>query len=121
MPVLAFLNAMPVLAVRDLVAAMGFYRDVFGFSPYVRELPRYAQVGRDGVEIGLTQDPENAGRDCCQLQVQGIDELYAYCVANARIIKPLSEREFGFRDFVIEDPDGNRLTIGECLEPMDAA
>ena len=35
--------------------------------------------------------------------------------ANVRIVKGIRDAEYGIRDFVIADPDGNRLDIGQQL------
>ncbi|WP_347093609.1 VOC family protein [Sphingomonas parapaucimobilis] len=40
--------------------------------------------------------------------------LYDHCEAQgARIIKRLADKDYGQRAFVLADPDGNRIDIGE--------
>ncbi|MGZ3443490.1 MAG: VOC family protein, partial [Polyangia bacterium] len=47
----------------------------------------------------------------------GVDELYRRCEAaeGARIIKRLRDAPWGLRTFVVADPDGNRIDIGQRL------
>jgi hypothetical protein len=44
------------------------------------------------------------------------DLLYDHLVANgARIIKGLRDADYGLRNFVFADPDGNRIDVGQEL------
>ena len=44
----------------------------------------------------------------------GVDELHARCeAAGATFVSPLTTQPWGMRDFVVADPDGNRIAIGE--------
>ena len=49
--------------------------------------------------------------------VNDVASLYAICrAADARIIKPMADKDYGQRAFVFCDPDGNRIDIGEELD-----
>ncbi len=42
--------------------------------------------------------------------------LYDFCSRRGvRIVKSLRDQAYGLRDFVIADPDGNRIDIGQLL------
>lgn len=48
--------------------------------------------------------------------VDDVDRLHAACVQHgARIIKRLKDQDYGLRAFVFEDPDGNRIDVGQPL------
>lgn len=46
--------------------------------------------------------------------VRDIDAFHAICeAAGVRIIKALKDKDYGQRAFVLADPDGNRIDVGE--------
>jgi catechol 2,3-dioxygenase-like lactoylglutathione lyase family enzyme len=48
--------------------------------------------------------------------VDDADGLHAICeAAGVRIIKSLTDKDFGLRAFVFADPDGNRIDVGERI------
>jgi predicted enzyme related to lactoylglutathione lyase len=48
------------------------------------------------------------------LFVDDVDALHRACVAaKVAIIKALADKDYGMRAFVIADPDGNRIDIGQ--------
>lgn len=88
----------PSLFVRDLERAMRFWHDLFGMDKTF--------------ENGDVAAPENV----MHMIVEGADELYRRCQAGgATIVKPLRDAPWGLRTFVVADPDGNRIDIGQRL------
>ena len=112
----------PQFLVDDLEGAIAYYRDALGFDfgePYGGF---YAIGRRDGLELHLKEAPKNEAerrhrRENEHLDayagVDGIEAFYECCRANgARIVKPLSERPWGTKDFYVEDPDGYVVAFG---------
>jgi catechol 2,3-dioxygenase-like lactoylglutathione lyase family enzyme len=45
-----------------------------------------------------------------------VDALHALCRQyGLRIIKSLQDKDYGLRAFVFEDPDGNRIDVGQPI------
>lgn len=112
-----FVNARPNLLVQDVSASVEFYTDMLGFEAVavMGEPPFFALLVNEGAEIALVQsdDPQASG---CYVYVTGVDELHADLVSDgAEITNPLTTQPWGNRDFVIEDPDGHQIAIGERL------
>ena len=117
-------TAIPQFLVTDLGAAIEFYASSLGFQcDFVYE-NFYASVSRDGASIHLKCAPkleaERAHRKAGEhldayLPVTGINELHAEFVDRGTpIIKPLTDRPWGARDFYVEDADGYILCFSEA-------
>ena len=51
------------------------------------------------------------------MMVEDIDALHAVIRARGlRIVKGLRDKDYGLRAFVFEDPDGNRIDVGEPMK-----
>lgn len=108
----------PVLMSRDVVASIRFYEQLgfvraFGGPP---ENARYAGVRRDGVELHLQwhdaaewEYPND--RPTYRFVVADVDGLYQEFRAAgiSENIKPVTETQWGTREFHVRDPDGNGL------------
>jgi catechol 2,3-dioxygenase-like lactoylglutathione lyase family enzyme len=73
---------------------------------------------RDGAELHLTLQPAHkaAKFNVAHLMVEDIDALHAICQWHGlRIIKGLQNKDYGLRAFVFEDPDGNRIDVGQSI------
>ncbi|HEX6837707.1 MAG TPA: glyoxalase superfamily protein [Polyangia bacterium] len=111
----------PMLFVRDIARAMRFYGDVFGLAKTFENGDPVAFVilKRDDAEVHLTRVPDHVGcaENVMHMIVHGVDELYRRCQAadGARIVKPLRDAPWGLRTFVVADPDGNCIDIGERI------
>jgi uncharacterized glyoxalase superfamily protein PhnB len=117
----------PLLSVRDVPASLAFYTEQLGFTHDGSTLP-----GKDGkpvfagVKHGETtvyldnteyadlppNTPLGVGVDLF-VGVEGdIDALYARLQAvNVTIVREMKEEFWGDKRFVIQDPDGYRLSI----------
>jgi predicted enzyme related to lactoylglutathione lyase len=112
----------PQLLVDDLQREIAFYRDVLGFTFGETWGGFYAIGRRDELEVHLKEAPKTVAdrqhrRDNEHLDayagVDGIDALYARCVAaGARIVRPLTPTAWGTRDFYLEDPEGYIIAFG---------
>jgi predicted enzyme related to lactoylglutathione lyase len=113
-----FLKSRTTLGVRDVPRSIAFYEKALGFEVGVTmgEPPNFAILGKDGVGLGLFQvaSPAVADFACCYVDVEGVEEAHRRCVeAGATIASPLTRHPWGNLDFVVKDPDGHQIAIGE--------
>lgn len=101
----------PVLRVRDADAAVAWYARL-GFARqwehrFAPDLPRYVSIARPGMEIHLSEHAGDARPGTLvYLYVDDVDALAAACGG-----VEVGSQDWG-RDFVVTDPDGNRIRIG---------
>jgi uncharacterized glyoxalase superfamily protein PhnB len=85
----------------------------FAADAVMGEPPNFALLRRDGAEIALVQQ-DGATHSGCYIYVTGVEALRDLCVAaGARVVYPLTLEPWGLLNFVIEDPDGHQIAIGE--------
>jgi predicted enzyme related to lactoylglutathione lyase len=73
---------------------------------------------KDRAEIHLTlkKDHVATDRNLAHLIVSDAAALYDHLVkSGTRIIKGLRDADYGLRQFVFSDPDGNRIDVGQEL------
>jgi catechol 2,3-dioxygenase-like lactoylglutathione lyase family enzyme len=107
----------PAFAVRDLDAMVDFYRRLLGFEArYKTDV--YAVLAGDDVQLHLypARDGFNPGQSSAYIFVQGVDAIYAKASELAKIVHPIADQSYGLRDFLMEDPEGNRVGIAQRLE-----
>lgn len=110
----------PMLPVTDIHKAHDFYVRVFGFR---KTFENGSPVGfmilkKDQAELHLTLQKNHpaASFNVAHLLVDDAAGLYAVCQKHGlRIIKGLKDKDYGLRAFVFEDPDGNRIDVGEPI------
>ena len=110
-----FLVARPNLHVWDIERSAAFYRGILGFETeaIVGGPPSFALLRRDGAEIALVQQ-DGATPTGCYIYVTDVEQLHEQCVAaGGRVTYPLTMEPWGLLNFVIEDPDGHQIAIGE--------
>jgi catechol 2,3-dioxygenase-like lactoylglutathione lyase family enzyme len=111
----------PQFLVDDIARSIAYYERLgFAFGEPWNGI--YAIGTRDGLELHLKVAPKNRAerqhrREHEHLDaaagVDGIEEFYAQCVANAvTILRPLAATAWGTKDFYIEDPDGYIIAFG---------
>ena len=119
-----FNSVMPSVAVRDMEASIRFYREQLGFECIFTngEPTAFALLKRDGVEIGLCAPVLGGqpGKNNCYIKLNGIDLYYAEIQAKGVPVRhPLRVEEYGMKEFMIEDPDGNTVNFGEVVGLQD--
>ena len=113
----------PILRIFDEAKAREFYIDFLGFKldwehRFEPGFPLFAQLTRDGQTIFLT---EHSG-DCevggaVYFIVDDVDSLYrAFSAANVPIEQPPHDTDWGSREMLLRDPDGNRLRFATHLD-----
>jgi catechol 2,3-dioxygenase-like lactoylglutathione lyase family enzyme len=124
---ITFRHVAPGVFTRDLEKARAFYCDVLGFAT---TFENGAPVGfmilkkdRAELHLSLVKDHKASTTNVAALPVDDVDALYAVCeAAGVRIIKSLTDKDYGLRAFVFADPDGNRIDvvqpIGEAKSEM---
>lgn len=116
------LKSRNTLGVRDMGRSLAFYEEVLGFQVQTSmgDPPSFAVLVRDRVSLGLVQTahPAVATFACCYWNVEGIEAFHARCVERgATISNPLTRHPWGNYDFVVKDPDGHQLALGEAHDP----
>jgi len=118
------------LLVRDVQASVPFYRDVLGASVRYADMD-FAALNLQGLEFMLHADhaydhhpsyarlsaagPRGTG---AELRVMGIDPDAAQRraeAAGAKIIQPATDFPHGWRDVMLEDPDGYIWAVGVAI------
>jgi catechol 2,3-dioxygenase-like lactoylglutathione lyase family enzyme len=128
-------RTIPALPVRDVRAAVAYYRARFGFEA-AHETGDFAVLGRDDAVLhlwGATDDDWHsrddldrhpicsgaesflAGTASCRIEVSDVDALFAE-LQSAEVLHDVSRAgvtatDFGTREFATLDTDGNLLTF----------
>ena len=110
----------PTIPVTDISKALSFYTEQLGFKKVFEngEPVGFVILEKDDAEIHLTLklDHKASDRNLLHLMVSDAQALYDLLdEAGVRIVKGVRDAEYGLRDFVIADTDGNRLDIGQVL------
>jgi predicted enzyme related to lactoylglutathione lyase len=123
----------PYFVVDDVVSTANYYRDTLGFH-YDRlwnDPPSFCIVERNGAAIMLAQfeqhglgrpnhiaDPEGGAWDA-YVWTDNVDVLNRELKANGvKIVRDVSEKPYGCRDFDIEDCNGYRLCFGQPVADL---
>jgi uncharacterized glyoxalase superfamily protein PhnB len=107
-----------VLHVKDMPAALAYYRDKLGFTVTFtwEEPPRYVCLHLGDAAIHLNSYTPPAAPSHVSIFCKGVDALYAQLVARGtKITEPIQDEPYGMRDFVVTDPDGHRLVFGQGI------
>jgi catechol 2,3-dioxygenase-like lactoylglutathione lyase family enzyme len=115
---ITFGRVAPCLPVRDIQAAFAFYSGVLGFQKVFEngDPVGFMVLKKDAAEIHLSQNRAHVATtvNVFHMFVSDIDAFHAICeAAGVRIIKALKDKDYGQRAFVLADPDGNRIDVGE--------
>lgn len=108
------------LPVKDMERAQAFYVDLLGFR---KVFENGSPVGfmilqRDDAELHLTLQKNHKAADfnIAHMMVENIDRLHDLVQQRGlKVVKRLQDKDYGLRAFVFEDPDGNRIDVGQPL------
>ena len=109
-----------MLPVKDIARACDFYTKALGFTKvFENGTPvGFMILKRDQAELHLTLQPNHkaAPFNVAHMMVDDVDGLHTICQRHGlRIIKSLQNKDYGLRAFVFEDPDGNRIDVGQPI------
>ena len=109
-----------MIPVKDIERAFDFYSKVLGFTKvFENGTPvGFMILKRDQAELHLTLQPNHkaATFNVAHLMVHDVDALHAIIQRHGlRIVKSLQNKDYGLRAFVFEDPDGNRIDVGQPI------
>lgn len=108
----------PTLQVSDIHAALKFYTEKLGFTGLFvwGEPVTFAGVALDKAIIHLALTHEVTDKSSVNFTVSNANELYKVHQANGvKIVVPINDREYGLRDYQVEDPDGNLVGFGHYI------
>jgi catechol 2,3-dioxygenase-like lactoylglutathione lyase family enzyme len=111
-----FCQALPNLPVRDVAAAVEYYRDVLGFTiNYQQDDLGVMNHGR--ITLVLVPRTERHTHGVASFYIRDADFLYDEYTAKKAFVKgaPVSY-PWGLRTFRIADPDGNELIFHQTFE-----
>jgi catechol 2,3-dioxygenase-like lactoylglutathione lyase family enzyme len=114
------------ITVTDMPRATAFYTEVLGLT---KAFENGSPVGfviltRDAAELHLTLSKTHqvTDRNVAHLLVADATKLHDHLTRHGvRIVKGLRDADYGLRNFVFADPDGNRIDVGQQLKPAQPA
>jgi uncharacterized glyoxalase superfamily protein PhnB len=113
----------PLLQYQDPATALDWLERAFGFTRHSDERDEagnvtHAEMSHGGSLVGIsgTGDPrfgEHYGQGWCYVVIEDADAHHARAVeAGAEIVYPLTDQEYGSRDYSARDPEGNLWSFG---------
>ena len=109
-----------MLPVKDIMKAHDFYVGVLGFTKtFQNGNPVGFMILKQGAaELHLSLQPRHkaAPFNVAHMMVDDVDALHTLVQRHGlRIVKSLQDKDYGLRAFVFEDPDGNRIDVGQPI------
>jgi predicted enzyme related to lactoylglutathione lyase len=108
------------LEVRDVPTSIEFYRAALGLEPAVTmgEPPTFALLAGGSALLGLSQEgqPAVASIAALYVDVDDVEAAFSRCAeAGLAVAASLTTHPWGMRDFVLRDPDGHQVAVGQRL------
>ena len=106
----------PTIPVADLERALRFYRDILGFTVAFTngEPASFAVIIQGSAQLHLEVQPSKAGSAHAHIMVDDLDAVHKRLVgAGAAVRQAPQMQQWGLRDMVIADPDGNTFEIAQ--------
>ncbi|KAF9878453.1 glyoxalase family protein [Colletotrichum karsti] len=123
----------PALRSRDITATVKFYTEDLGFSlggtqsdneddpdarPYFCSIYTGDKAAANMYFFRCEPTEFVPGRAHIALGTAGLDDFHEFVIARgvAKVTEPIRDMPWGYRQFTIEDVDGNHLTFFKFLE-----
>ena len=112
------MSAHPIIQYADPETALAWLERAFGFETTAMDrdeegVVRHAELRAGGTLVMVAVGEGSPGQGWTYVAVPEVDELHARAVAaGAEITMPLTDQDYGSRDFAARDPDGNRWSFG---------
>jgi catechol 2,3-dioxygenase-like lactoylglutathione lyase family enzyme len=107
----------PMLPVRSMPASVEFYRKLGFTVEQRRDEWHWAMLSfgecRLMVDESINVHPEAPRASVLYLYPDDITEYHQFVRANGLVVPDLEHTFYGMTEFRIDDPDGNRLWIGQ--------
>ena len=119
-PLMKFGRTAPTIPVTNIETSLKFYCEILGMEKvFENGTPvGFVILTKDLAEIHLClkKDHKASTLNLAHLMVDDAKLFYDHLEShNVRIIKGLKDAEYGLRQFVFCDPDGNRIDVGQEL------
>jgi catechol 2,3-dioxygenase-like lactoylglutathione lyase family enzyme len=104
----------------DFERSLAFYRDTLGWSVVAQwgdeDEPRYAVLSGGAVKLVLAERPKGEKADTrpeLRLDIHDVGRRFALLPAGDHVVSAPGDNPQGAREFVVRDPDGNRIAFEE--------
>ena len=110
----------PSVPVSNIKSSIDFYQNILGMTKvFENGTPiSFVVFVRGSAEIHLIEDAVHiiSERNLFHLMVDDALSFYEHLITNkVQIIKEIQDADYGLRQFVFADPDGNRIDVGQEL------
>lgn len=110
----------PTISVADITRSVTFYTEVLGFQKVFEngDPVGFIILKKDAAELHLSllNVHKATTQNVAHLMVEDAGALYQQLEEKkVRIVKAIRDADFGLRCFVLADPDGNRIDVGQSL------
>jgi catechol 2,3-dioxygenase-like lactoylglutathione lyase family enzyme len=115
-----FNQVAPAFAAKDFDGLVAWYVDVLGFE--VRyQTGVYAVLGRDDVTLHIypERDGKVGGHNSAYFFITGVNEFYDSIKSKVNVVHPISDQDYGLRDFLMRDPEGNNIGVAERVDKRE--
>lgn len=109
-----------VIRPADFGRSLAFYRDTLGWSVVAQwggdGEPRHAVLSGGAVKVVLAERTPGAATPGCpelRLDIHDVDRRFGLIPAGDHVVSAPGENPDGTREFVLRDPDGNRIAFEE--------
>jgi catechol 2,3-dioxygenase-like lactoylglutathione lyase family enzyme len=108
------------VSVTDMNRALQFYTQVMGMTKIFENgnPVGFVILRKDAGELHLTLSKNHVAtdRNVAHLMVDNAKALYEHFEqSGVKIIKGIRDADYGIRGFVLADPDGNRIDVGQVI------
>lgn len=117
------ISSTPIFATVDVVQTLEYYKEVLGFDSTWTwgEPPTFGGASCGGTSIMFNFQPElaaNVSGHQHWINVEDADASFSNHVARgAEVVEPIADRPWGFREYVLADPNGYHLRFAGPLGP----